>query len=1222
MSKLNRQHSPIKQPQSTSRFLLNCITKLDNISSVSDEPGNQLCLTLNTELAGPPIPLDGNTFLLLLKDNSVYIFNSSTCEYTLYVQMSCFGWDILDTENYPVTGVTRVVRGCERIVYLSNGITNDLFINIDRPEKHKNNLGEFDCDLFNFNISLTHPIISTQILNNGGNLEFGNYQFAVQYLTRNEDELFTSPVDINYTPITYNDEGALNISTNLPDIGGRPKSNKSIKLSISNIPDDAVLVRIIVFRHITSDGVTSDAHVVGELLPYNGGTLEYTYRGFNTNNGDYLIDKNQYLVPKAIYHSSLDNVQVESRLLRYNLKESNRNYDEYQTYASKVCSKYVVSDVSKTNPDIYLLNRTLLGGEIMLPTITYVHNDGSISNALPFIGRPKRSSDEVLVDDVNNEGQQVEKWQLYDTSKKDTTPITGYVSSGDFGYYESDQLYTNPPNYCGSDYWGVDCEGNPLKDTPVRLFVAPDRSVEPHDVGDNIRPIGIWFDESTIEYPNDDVTGHYFGMVVVQQSNISAKGIGFQAQPIIDSENNNKFYLSGRYQFFLSTATTPLVNPYYNLASPEFTINGAYVNGSHVSLEGYWDRSHSVTFKDFENFFEDDLPYSDLRLRHDREFNDGYVGVAGENKIIDESFIANRRSSTFINNEEYVNTSQSNNFHYLFLGSNFVNENVTKYISVKNVINPIPNIWSISSRRISDLNINTSFNGNNFISPLNLDNVYGVFGHLDGIVPWGDDTITVQTETIPDFFVESTVNLYLRHQGTIGDFRNMQKNYEPDFFYINKTTEPYKDKSKLKTSIPELFPGYNQDYSYVQELNKYRNFGFTFDYCSECLNVFPNRIIFSPSSFDEDLSDNYRINKANDYIDVPATHGDIIKVDYKDGKLWIRCERATWLLQPNPQQLELSESTVQVGTGDFLSIPARELNVTPTGYGGQQHKLNSINCDRGLMWVDNLRKEIYLSQGQFTEVHRDLEQWFTDNITSNQFRFGYDPLHNRILMTHLDKWTLSYCFRVQGWKSWHSYIPQWYLSDKDTFYSIYNNGIYKHAFGNNFHEFYGLKFPSIMEFIISNEGNTFIPQSVQYHANVEETITGYPQDVINVTYDQMVAYNERQSTGLQDLVLDEMNNIYHVGSETHVKRINRNWKISPLKDMATSSNIWTTDITPIKQGNNQGWVDLLPVIDPNKPQVEIGKFMSKWVAIRLYFNDTTKQISLEFIDTLKLNVIR
>lgn len=1205
---INQNYSKLKQPENTNTFSLNTVTDISHNSSDASEQGNTLCLQLPDNIVGN-IKLGGNRDVIFTTDNRISLVDFSQCTITTLQQDDGFNF----TEEYVITGSYRVVRGCEDVIYFSDHNNPNRFYNISRPEKHET-LGIFDITKTLKNAQIVHPTITTTILNNSGQVEFGVYNFAIQGLTSNEDVIFTSEVDINYTPIIYNQvEGALNLATNLPDIGGKPISNKAIKLNITNIPEDVTLIRIIVFRHITSDGLTSDAHIIGELIPNTGSTLEYIYRGFNIDNGDFLVDKNEYLVPKAIYPIALDNLQVESRLLEYNLKEANRNYDEYQFYASKICSKYVVKEVAKNDPNFYLLNRTLLGGEIILLCINYVHGDGTVSNSYPLIGRSKLPNDEVLVDDIFNSGQQVEKWQLFDTSIKDSTPIDGYVSSGEFGYYESSQLYSNPPNYCGSNYWGFDCSNTNLEDTPVRLFIVPDRAVEPHDDGDNIRPIGIWFDEDSIEYPNDDVVGHYFSIVVVNQSNIEAKGLGVAEQYYIDSEGRQVI------PHVITGGNTP--NNIFNFHSANHHILDEYVNGTHIGIEGYWEETQVNDDEEFQKLFNSGLPYDQIHIWLTTHEATPYTGSAENPITLNKSIVV--PSSTEIDN--VVNTNYTIDYNILEVPDGLT-EPILKYISVKNNINPIPNIWSITTRRITNLNETVSFNGDNFISELVLDDIFDF--NVEGVDNYefalkfikfgpyaflfGNEGLDLDAyvEILKGFYIESRVNIDLRHLGTDECNKHFQNTDNKAKYFLDKLVEPYNENYKLRDSFCQFFAGYNKDYSYIQDLNKYRNLGFTFDYCSECLNVYPNRIIFSLPSFEEDLSDNYRINKANDYIDIPAHTGAIIKIDYKDGKLWIRTERACWLLQPNPQQLELSESTVQIGTGDFLSIPARELNVTPTGYGGQQHKLNSINCEKGLIWVDNNRKEFYWSHGEFTEIHEDLEKWFGDNITANQFRFGYDPLHSRIVVTHKDLWTLSYCLKEKGWKSWHSYIPDWYLYSTNTFYSVYSNELWEHNKGN-FTTYYDLEFPHIVEMIIKSEGNTFLPQSIIYHANTYDLSNGYEQDVIGITYDQFLAYNDTQSTGLQTLLFNEDFDVYYDNMITHVKQTDRNYKISPLKDLSTSSNIWTTDITPIKIGVN-GYMDKLPVVDVNRNMVDITSFKSKWIAVRLYFNQHTYKISLEF----------
>jgi len=342
--KLNLTTSPIKQPEGTTRYALNVVSDLEHQGSDSNELGNIECVNLPSEVNGI-IPISRNLFVVFCLDNSIQLVDTSNCTVTQVIQHNDFNFDA----NYPITGTARVVRGCENIVYWHDHLNRDRFYNIDRPEKFLTG-GVFDITKTEFNSDIVHPTITTSILDNGGKLEYGTYNFAIEFLTSNEDSIFVSPVDINYTPILYKgQEGALNISTNLPEVGGKPLSNKSIKITITNIPEDAVLARIVVFRNITN-GLATDAHVVGDLLTVSRTTLEYVYRGFNVDNGDYLTDKNSYLVPKAIYQSSLNGIQVNNRLVRYNLKESIRDYSTYQSYASKICSKYV-------GKDQYILNR-------------------------------------------------------------------------------------------------------------------------------------------------------------------------------------------------------------------------------------------------------------------------------------------------------------------------------------------------------------------------------------------------------------------------------------------------------------------------------------------------------------------------------------------------------------------------------------------------------------------------------------------------------------------------------------------------------------------------------------------------------------------------------------------------------------------------------------------------------------------------------------------------
>ena len=82
------------------------------------------------------------------------------------------------------------------------------------------------------------------------------------------------------------------------------------------------------------------------------------------------------------------------------------------------------------------------------------------------------------------------------------------------GYYQCESTYNTPTNYeCAEDFWGEDSCGNKVTGTKRRFHRMPSRNIEPStriDSDGNVyrRYIGLTFEN--IEYPSDDIIGHYF----------------------------------------------------------------------------------------------------------------------------------------------------------------------------------------------------------------------------------------------------------------------------------------------------------------------------------------------------------------------------------------------------------------------------------------------------------------------------------------------------------------------------------------------------------------------------------------------------------------------------------------------------------------------------------------------------------------------------------------
>nr|HPQ79687.1 hypothetical protein [Candidatus Dojkabacteria bacterium] len=612
MSKLNRNYSPLKQPSGTSRFQLNTVTSPDHIGNECNEPGNEFCVELPDKVIGTII-LDREESLIFCLDNSINLINTKLCTIKKIVQLDCFNFQ----EDFEITGSTRIIRGCERVCYWHDHINPDRFINLTRPEKQQTD-GEFDCDKFLFNSNIVHSKINREVLDFGGKLEYGTYNFAIEYLTSNEDSLFVTPIDVYYTPIIYQEKGALNISTNLPEVGGKPISNKSIRLVVENIPTDATYARIVVFRRLTSLGNTSDAHVINTLIPIQDNIFEYVYTGFNPSNGDYLVDKNEYVVPKAKYASSLNGVQVNNRYLRYNLKEDIRDYSIYQKVVNNITLKpYVKAVKPYQNQDWDTIGYQ--ADEVYAKGIVFVYVDGTISPTFPLIGRAAFPSDleelEVGVDIDESEvehlgyslGNLIPRWKVVNTG------TANYIGQGsynnlNFAYHESENGIYPTTKDCNGDFIFGSLAGQ-----PIRHFKYPDRKTvllyfpeTDADLQNSLSPVfGFEADISTIVYPDSDIVGHYFVRGVRDNFNRTVLDSGYLmpardpealeengvANPGIVISNSQYTRVENKRVYFTGTNTATSYNitldkesRNWTFYSPKTQFKREFLNGEYFSF--------------------------------------------------------------------------------------------------------------------------------------------------------------------------------------------------------------------------------------------------------------------------------------------------------------------------------------------------------------------------------------------------------------------------------------------------------------------------------------------------------------------------------------------------------------------------------------------------------------------------------------------------------------
>ena len=414
------------QPQGTYHFMMNGnVYDVDGMANtLSSEKGNLVCAPLpeNFQLIGTQL-LDNNDVILYLTNNSISVIalQDCNCNYTELVRTSCFGFK----EHKPISSTFRLIKGCERILYFTDGVNPVHSVNIDSLQNYlpltvlNNTLlptnedkiefanlnNSWDCDQFKLFSDMTIPCIELNSINDGGGrIEVGSHQFAIRYL--DEDNNPTAWLTITQ-PIPVVDEN-LGSRYELIDggvagdgtqgLGGDldlPPTNKSIILNLSNLDTSFAQYQIAVLESTSGTGVVSNVRIKpSERI--TSSTDVYTYVG-----ADVLSDASGTLDEirtSAFVINTAEHIdQIDNRLLLANTTGVQVDFAVLQRAASAITSKYIVQSGEKTNisnlspktPKLYFDNRSYMRDEVYAYSIVWLFTNGTESPAFHVPGRAK-----------------------------------------------------------------------------------------------------------------------------------------------------------------------------------------------------------------------------------------------------------------------------------------------------------------------------------------------------------------------------------------------------------------------------------------------------------------------------------------------------------------------------------------------------------------------------------------------------------------------------------------------------------------------------------------------------------------------------------------------------------------------------------------------------------------------------------------------------------------
>lgn len=282
----------------------------------------------------------------------------------------------------------------------------------------------------------------------------------------------------------------------------------------------------------------------------------------------------------------------------------------------------------------------------------------------------------------------------------------------------------------------------------------------------------------------------------------------------------------------------------------------------------------------------------------------------------------------------------------------------------------------------------------------------------------GDDTIQWIGECITDLWFESSVNISLRNHfwesnaptylnapGRIESGNNNPiKTWEYyDNMYTDSNAERYPVSSLERHMANKIlafdetrndnryyiglalgeYYHVNPDYTRKNQQKIYSHLPLEYECCSECQEDFPHRIFYSEQSFQEELSDNYRIFLPNNYRDIQGETGEIMNLFKIGNNLFVHTYEGLWQMPRNYQERVTDQIVSFIGTGSYFEIPPQKVLDDDTGNtAGLQHKWSSIKTPYGYFFVCENQKRIYQFDGrQLKDISSEgMSSWFKNNI--------------------------------------------------------------------------------------------------------------------------------------------------------------------------------------------------------------------------------------------------
>ena len=489
------------------------------VGVIGNEPANLACVTLPYTLIGA-IHLTDDQWVVFTTndiDSEIGIFDESQCTYTKVINDKCLNFK---TTNL-ITGASRRKFDCNRLVYWSDGLNPDRFMDVyDPPFKFTESIidgcvtrillepRQLDCEKIRLASLISQPCLILKKGTGAGTLANGSYQVLLAYT-------------VNGVRVT----DYIGLSE-VQSVWSHQNINGSLEVEITSIDDTFDEFELVVISTINQQTVAKKLGI------------------YSSNQGRIYIDTISPELPSIPLSQTLQRTEpieksdaiysVNNYLLRVGINSKFKF--NYQPLANKIKTTW---EAVKYPAEYYYKggnNTGYMRDEQYAFFIRFVYNTGERSESYHIPGR-EATAEELQLDFSTDayetlSGVQRRRWQVQNTGSLEslTSRVLGdggvVIGTGKMAYWESTERYPDDKK----EIWGELCGKQ------IRHHKMPDETVNPlltpfSNDGKEITLLGVSF--SNIQLPLDldgNVITSIVGYEILRgsregQKSIIAKGL-------------------------------------------------------------------------------------------------------------------------------------------------------------------------------------------------------------------------------------------------------------------------------------------------------------------------------------------------------------------------------------------------------------------------------------------------------------------------------------------------------------------------------------------------------------------------------------------------------------------------------------------------------------------------------------------------------------------------